>query len=58
MLMRTTLTALFSLAVTGTTVLAHPTEHTLQARTVWSPPITAPDAQTVWEVGKEAIVRW
>ncbi|VDC03357.1 unnamed protein product [Peniophora sp. CBMAI 1063] len=32
--------------------------HALSARTVWAPPITAPDAQTVWRVGAQETVRW
>ncbi|KZV69312.1 hypothetical protein PENSPDRAFT_581121 [Peniophora sp. CONT] len=37
---------------------SHPTELSLQARTVWSPKVTAPDAQTVWKVGAKETVRW
>ena len=30
----------------------------LRARDVWSPPITAPDAATVWKVGETVTARW
>lgn len=38
---------------------AGPNEVTaLRARDVWSPPITAPDAATVWKVGQTVTARW
>ena len=30
----------------------------LDARDVWSPAVTAPDAATVWKVGEAVTVRW
>ncbi|KZV73717.1 hypothetical protein PENSPDRAFT_574160 [Peniophora sp. CONT] len=40
------------------TVSAHPTEHSLEARTVWAPKVTVPDAQTVWKAGAQETIRW
>lgn len=48
-----------SLLTTASALGLHTAEyHALSARTVWAPPITSPDAQTVWRVGAQETVRW
>ncbi|KAK1228167.1 hypothetical protein PQX77_008800 [Marasmius sp. AFHP31] len=48
------LSALLALFAATATVSASP----LEKRDIWSPPITSPDATTVWEAGQVVQVTW
>lgn len=58
MSMRTAIFCLAAVLAAVPIVHAHPTEHSLEARTVWAPKVVAPDAHTVWKVGAKETVRW